>query len=76
MNIEKPWIIANETLEGKLQIALVGPEGAEVEDFAIVAADIIKHVARCFNRQEEEVLTLIRRELDEPTSGIAGGVVQ
>ena len=78
MRIEYPWIIvhAPDGPGGKLSTILGGEAQATHGHFGIVIADVIRHVARHFKVNDEDVLEWVTKELDRPTSPITGGRVQ
>lgn len=73
ISIERPWVIAHQLPSNKLEVILSGPEDATVGAFSIVAADIIRHIARHFDVDEHDVLRWVDREIANPTSNITGG---
>lgn len=79
IQIKHPWIILHQPGgdADKMECLLAGPEGATWEHFAVGIADVIRHLARAFTQRgtlvdEFEILSLIEREIENPTTTITG----
>ena len=72
MEIKNPWIIMHQPdgPGGNMQCILAGPPDAGHGQFAIAIADLIRHVARAKEVDEADVLAVVQREIDSPTSEI------
>lgn len=70
--ITHPWAIVHQrSWSGPLETMLGGPTSATHREFALVAADLIRHIAKFKSVAESEVLALVSAELNAPTSEIS-----
>jgi hypothetical protein len=69
MNITHPWVIVHQPGgTGPLVTVLAGPDNAPLEAFAMIAADLVKHISNATGAANEEVMRLVLDELQRPTS--------
>lgn len=74
--ITNPLIIVFETPEGKMQTHLHPGEANDYRLFGLLIADVIRHTARCFDVEVEQVAEWVNKELANPTTPIEGGRTQ
>ena len=71
MKITHPWVIIHqENGTGPMLTILSGPQDSTYEQFALCAADLIRHIARSSGESEYVVTDRVLRELGNPTTGI------
>ena len=68
MKIEKPLIIVFEN-DGMIQTHLY-PGERGFEQYGILIADVVRHVANAFKVSENDVWEWVEKERDRPTSPI------
>lgn len=74
LKIIRPWIIVHEPEEdGKTVTIISGPKDVTHCHYGIVIADIVRHVARAFEVDEEHVWEWARKEMDRPTAKLTSG---
>jgi hypothetical protein len=66
MKIQSPLIIAFEN-DGKIQTHLY-PGDRGYKEYAILIADLVRHVANAFKVRENDVWEWVEKERDNPTS--------
>ena len=72
--VTHPWIIMEQPGgTGDVVTTLEGAPGSSTPEFALLAADLIRHIARRYYVKPETVLALIQTELKAPTTKIEGG---
>lgn len=78
MEIENAWVIVHQPggQGAPVQTVLGGRPGATLAEFSLIAADLIRHIARATGADEIDVLSLVSRELANPTTDISGSRVQ
>lgn len=74
--INQPWIIVYQADDGKMITGLHPPESADYEQYGLLIADVIRHVARMYDVDEFDVFRWVEKEIDKPTTKIEGGRVQ
>ena len=70
-----PYIIIFE-MDGQTRTEIHPREGMGFEAYAIMTADLIKHIANCFRVDGSQVVEWINKELRSPTTKIEGGKLQ
>ncbi len=73
MPISKPWLVVHQDDDGKIITILAGRPGAKYQEFGLAVADAVRHIARCFNISEHDVMRIVDRELENQTTEISGG---
>jgi hypothetical protein len=68
MRIEKPLTIVFVN-DGKIQTHLYPSEGG-YQQYGILVADIVRHAAKAFNVDQNDVWEWVDKERDHPTSEI------
>lgn len=68
MRIEKPLIIVFEN-DGNVQTHLF-PEERSYEQYGILIADLVRHVANAFHVHESSVWEWVDKERSKPTSPV------
>lgn len=75
-HIEKPWIIMHQ-VEDKVECVLLNPSDKPdpenligFEKYALLACDLIRHIARAFGVEEEDVWDWVERERYHPTTKV------
>ena len=66
-----PWVIVHQP-KSRSETILAGPPDATERHFAIIAADLIRHIGRAYQMDEKDVLKLVQEEMDNPTSAALG----
>ena len=69
MKIEKPLIICFENSEGNVQTHLY-PAERSYEQYGILIADVVRHVANAFKIHEDEVWKWVEKERYRQTSPV------
>ena len=71
MKITHPWVIIHqENGVGPMHTILAGPESATMSQFALLAADLIRHIALSSGHTESEVTDLVMKEIGKPTTDV------
>jgi hypothetical protein len=66
MKIANPWVVVFEQ-DGQVQTHL-HTEGRSYEQYGILIADLVRHVANAFNAREEDVWQWVDKERHHQTS--------
>lgn len=74
MEIKEPLVMMFNTEDG-MQCRLHLSPIDTYEHYALCAADLIRHIARCFNVEIDDVRAWVDKELDNPTTPITGNIV-
>ena len=74
--LDKAWIIIYDLPEGGHETMLIGPPDATHQHFGMHIADLIRHVAKRFDVDEEDVMDVVRMEYEKPTTNLTGGRAQ
>lgn len=71
MKITHPWVIIHqENGTGPLLTILSGPQESTYEQFALCAADLIRHIAKSSGESEYVLIDRVLRELGNTTTDI------
>ena len=72
--VKYPWIVVHQPdgPGGKIVTYLSGYPGAGYREFSLVVADVIRHVAQAYGVSEADVMDVVQREIDDPTTSIEG----
>lgn len=75
--IKWPWLIVHQPAGPgtALETMLAGEPGVQYQDFSLLIADTVRHVAKAFNVDEHDVMRLVEKELANPTTPLLGGKV-
>ena len=69
--IIRPWVIVHQP-KNRSETILAGPPDANERHFALIAADLIRHIARAYQLDEADVMRFVQEEMDNPTSATLG----
>ncbi len=70
IEIKNPLVIISQTDEGKVQTQLMPPLDYTHQHFALVAVDLIRHIAAMYGVPEDKVWYWVDKERRSPTSPI------
>ena len=68
--IQNPLAIIFEAPDGKVVTRIHVPEGYTYEHYGMIVCDFVRHVARAFNVDEQEVWEWVDKERANPTTSI------
>ena len=69
----KMYVMMFKDDHGDIQTRLDSDGNGRFEEYGILIADLIRHVARCFNVDVSRVMYWVKKELANPTSDVEGG---
>lgn len=70
VEITNPLVIVNQTPEGKVQTSLYPPFDYTHQHFALLACDLIRHVAAMYGVPEDKVWYWVDKERRSPSTKI------
>ena len=73
IRIDAPRVIIFENPDGTVQTVMHPRTDDNVVIYAMLVADLARHVARMFQTSEDTVWAFVEAERDNPTTDLAGG---
>jgi len=73
--IKQPYFIMFKDEQGKAVCRIHQDDDSNYQEYGLLICDLVRHVARAFNVDEESVWEWIEKERDRPTTTIEGGMV-
>ena len=70
MNFNDPLVIIDQQEDGTLQTYILRVDGMLYEHYAMMAYDLVRHIAKAFKVSEDEVWDMVKRERSRPTTDI------
>jgi hypothetical protein len=70
---QKMYVMMFKDDHGDIQTMLDSDGNGRFKEYGILIADLIRHVAQWFDVDASRVMYWVKKELINPTTGIAGG---